>query len=319
MQWCGEPPEERFALESETGRGAVEMVVARSQGPLASLQDVLPERSAAISAPGSQEGTPPDLPNAGARASLAEARARLEGGSPPSYVLSWANSDGAGDASFALVPGCHRIELFPPSPPRRFGVRQRRLDLDAEMRNATDGSLLARDAGDAPDARLEQCVGEATPVTVAYVGSPVGGRVIIAHTRWRLPEHIPTLWGSTAVGRVAQLLRAHHVVSLAANATWIGQGGWGTSSIAIPVEPGACYLVVAPEVHGVARSMGLSILSGDASAFDDRGRAGVGAIASFCAGGRSLAHVQVSARGSRAVAWGLAVFRVSSGIWQASQ
>jgi hypothetical protein len=318
IQWCGQPPAERLGIVSDAGRGAVETVVARSTGSLPPVADVLPERSFAEPILGLDETNGPRLPSAMARASAAEARARLDGGSSPSYTLSSANADGSGSASFVLSPGCHRIELFAPSPMRRPGGKAPRLDLDAEMRSPTDGSLLARDSGNAPDARLEQCVGETIPVTVVYVGSPPGGSVIVAHTRWELPEHIPTLWGPAAVGRVAQLLRTHHVVSLPYDAAWVGQGGPGTTRIPIPVEPGACYLVAAPELSGPARSIGLSIRTSDSSAFDDRGRAGSGAISAFCAGTRSLAQIEVTARGSRRVTWGLAVFRVASGIWQGS-
>ena len=60
-----------------------------------------------------------------------------------------------------LEPGCHRLEIFAPDVRNAHGPRRRRLDVDAEIRNE-DEELLARDRTEAPDARLETCVGETT-------------------------------------------------------------------------------------------------------------------------------------------------------------
>ena len=319
MEWCGQPPEQRFAIASDAGRGAIELVVASSRHPLPSLVSLLPERAFAPPIQGGDDVARPKLPSARARTAVAEARARLDNGAAPSYSRWLANSRGGGNADLVLGPGCHTIALVAADPARTADDSRRRLDLDAEMRTVSDDSLLARDRGDAPDARLEGCVGESTPVTVTFVGAPPGGPVSMAHTLWQLPEHVPTFWGPAVVGRIAQLLRAHHVTSLPFDAAWAGQGGSGATTVAVPVEAGACYLAIAPQISGLARSIGLSVRTSNAIAFDDRGRTGVGSLAAFCAGARTLARVDVTARGSRGLMWGLLLYRVSSGNWLGSR
>jgi hypothetical protein len=250
---------------------------------------------------------------------LAEVRARLDGAGTPSYARWLASARGGGNADVVLDPGCHTLALVAADPLGRSGDARRPLDLDAEMRSGRDGALLARDRGDAPDARLEQCVGEATPVTVTYVGAPPGGSLTVVHTSWRLPQHLPTLWGPTAMGRMAQILRAHHVTALPFDAAWLAQGAFGTTTVTLPVEAGGCYLAIAPEVSGITRSIGLSVRTSEQVAFDDRGQADTGALVAFCTGGRTMARIDVTARGSRSLVWGLAVYRVSSGIWPGSR
>jgi hypothetical protein len=319
MEWCGEAPEERFAVVSDGGRGALEVVVASSRVPLPSLITVLPERA---SMPPTQPLGPASrlvLPSASARVAHVQSRARLDGGGTSSYARWLANSRGGGGGDFVLDPGCHMLALVAADSTRGSGDDPGHLDLDAEMRSGQDGTLLARDRSDAPDARLEQCVGEATPVTVTYVGARPGHRVIVAHTSWRLPQHLPTLWGPIAMGRIAQDLRAHHVTELPFDPVWLAQGAPGTTTVTIPVEAGGCYLAMAPEVSGIARSIGLSVRTSEEVTFDDRGHADTGPLVAFCTGGRTMARIEVTARGSRSLMWGLVVYRVSSDIWRGSR
>lgn len=319
MEWCGQAPEQRFAIASDAGRGAIELVAASSPQPLPSLVSLLPERASPPPIQGGDDVARPKLPSARARTAVAEARARLDDGSAPAYSRWLANSRGAGSADLVLGPGCHTIALVAADPARTTDDPRRRLDLDAEIRSMSDDSLLARDRGDAPDARLEVCVGESTAVTVTFVGAPPGGPVTMAHTVSQLPQHLPKFWGPAVVGRIAQLLRAHHVTALPFDAAWTGQGGSGATTVTVPVEAGACYLIIAPQISGLARSVGLSVRTSDAIAFDDRGRTGIGALAAFCAGARSLARIDVTARGSRGLMWGLLLYRVSSGNWLGSR
>jgi hypothetical protein len=53
---------------------------------------------------------------------------------------------------------------------------------------------------------------------------------------------------------------------------------------------------------------------GARTASDDRGSGDEAALVSFCAGDRDRGRVEVEARGP-GVGWGLAIFRVASGVW----
>jgi len=49
---------------------------------------------------------------------------------------------------------------------------------------------------------------------------------------------------------------------------------------------------------------------------DERGVEDDGAAAAFCAGSQDRAIVEVEARGTPLLGWGLAMFRVQSGDWE---
>jgi hypothetical protein len=66
----------------------------------------------------------------------------------------------------------------------------------------------------------------------------------------------------------------------------------------------------------VARAVGLRIHVGARDAADDRGIDGDGATVAFCAGDQARAVADVQARGTTLLGWGLAVYRVQSGIWE---
>ncbi|MCL2451212.1 MAG: hypothetical protein FWD17_19880, partial [Polyangiaceae bacterium] len=220
-----------------------------------------------------------------------------------------------------LQPGCHLIELFAPDPraahPATANVKGARLDLDAEMRNGADDRLMARDRSDAPDAQLPVCVGETTEADVAFIGAPTEAAVLVTHVGWPLPEHLPAVWGADARARSARILLARHVASLPSAAVQLAQGGSGVTPVPLSVEPGGCYVAVVALVQGSARGLGLHVGVGARSASDDRGVEGAGAAVAFCAGERSVATAEVEAHGTPLFAWGLALYRLSSGVWVA--
>jgi hypothetical protein len=184
------------------------------------------------------------------------------------------------------------------------------------MRNESDDRLLARDRTDAPDAQLGACVGEATQVAVVFAGSPPGSPVLVSHVAWPLPDHLPSVWGSEARGRMAHVVLARHVVSLPRDPEFLAQGGSGFTPVPLAVEPGACYLAVATLVHEGARAIGLRVRVGAGGADDERGVDEDGAAVAFCAGDKTRALAEVEARGTPLLGWGLAVFRLQANIWE---
>ncbi|HLK40016.1 MAG TPA: hypothetical protein VKU41_24840, partial [Polyangiaceae bacterium] len=242
IEICGEPFPRRLLVTSDSGRGALETVLATSVRPLPALRAVLPERGGGGLTNAPEPGTLPALPPPDRRAQASEARARRDG----FEVLpraSWPSGvDGAGAGEDTLAPGCHTLELFAVDP-RAFhpGLRAK-LDLDAEMRDALGDRLLARDRTDAPDARLAACVGEGTQVDVVFVGSPPGVPVLVTHWMQPLPQHLPTLWGSEARARMAHVLLTRKALPPPRDPIFVAQGGVGMTPVPVSLEPGGCYL-----------------------------------------------------------------------------
>jgi hypothetical protein len=314
-------PLDHLLVTLDAGRGAIEIVVARSPKPLPALKTVLPERTGGVLPASPDAGPPPILPPPAARAANAEQRAKHDGATVSARATWTAAGDGSGDARIALEAGCHRVELFAPEPPRaapgESRGRRRRLDVDAEIRDE-DEDLLARDRSDSPDAHLETCVGSSMKATVIFAGAPPNADVIATHVFWPMPEHLPTLWIPEARARMARVIRARHASGPPAEAIglWGGPSS-GMAPIAIPVqvEPRACYLAVAAAAKGEVRGLGLRAVVGGADARDERTGDDDAGVVAFCTRDETHARLEVEARGiTLGFAWGLALFRLGSGM-----
>jgi hypothetical protein len=99
---------------------------------------------------------------------------------------------------------------------------------------------------------------------------------------------------------------------------FVAQGGSGITPIPLSLEPGACYLGVATLVRESARAIGLRVHVGAVTAEDDRGVEQDGAAVAFCARDRDRGLAVVEARGTPLLGWGFALFRLQSGMWEAS-
>jgi hypothetical protein len=320
IERCGGRPPRRLLVASDSGRGAIETVIARSAKPLPPLRAVLPERTGGSILPAADPGTLPPLPAPEKRAEIAESRAKRDGAVVSTRTTWQAGGDGNGAGEQTLSAGCHVLQLFALDPRAAHPSRRGKLDLDAEMRDQVrdqaDDRLMARDRTDAPDAQLGACVGESTQVSVVFTGSPPAAPVLVSHLAWPLPEHLPGVWGSEARGRMAHVILARHVVSLPREAVFLGQGGSGITPVPLSIEPGACYLALVTPVSPGARAIGLRVQVGAMAAVDERGIDDDGSAVAFCAGNRRRALAEVEARGTPMLAWGLALFRLQSGIWE---
>ncbi len=316
IERCGDAPPRRLVVASDSGRGALETVVGRSSKPLPALRAVLPERSGGPLMPMSEPGALPALPAPERRAEIAELRAKRDGAAIATRETWQAGMDGTGSGEQTLAAGCHTLELFALDPRAAQPGRRGKLDLDAEMRDEADDRLLARDRTDAPDAQLAACVGESTRVDVVFAGSPPRAPVLVAHYAWPLPDHLPAIWGAEARGRLAHVLLARHVVSLPRQPVMLAQGGSGITPVPAAIVPGACYLAITTRVKEASRTVGLRVHVGATDVFDDRGIDGDGATVAFCAGDRSSALIEVEARGTPLLGWGLALYRLQSGVWE---
>jgi hypothetical protein len=319
LERCGQALPRRLVVASDSGRGAIETIVARSSKALPALRVVLPERSGGPQLPVSEPGPLPVLPPPDRRAEVAEARERRDGATMAPRQSWTAGRDGSGTGEETLAPGCHSTHLLALDP-RTAGVGRRgKLDLDAEMRDASDDRLVARDRTDAPDVMLSACVAETTHVSVLFAGAPPGSPVLVTHASWPLPEHLPALWGGEAQRRMAHVLLARHVVSLPQDPVQLAQGGYGVTPVPLALLPGACYVAVVALVKESARALGLRVRVGTSDAADDRGVDEDGAVVAFCAGPRTRALAEIEARGAPLLGWGLALYRLQSGVWEGAR
>jgi len=211
-----------------------------------------------------------------------------------------------------------RSELFGSDQRASHPVRKR-IDVDAELRDDSTDVMLARDRSEASDARLEACVGEPTEAHVVFGGAGPGGSVLVVHASWPVPEKLPWTWGPTARARMAEVLIARHVLAPASAAVMLVQGvraeGTFLTPVAADIEPGACYVGIAAIVQGIPRGIGLRASLGAREIIDDRGPNEASALVAFCAQSREKARLEIDARGAPGTWWGLALFRVESGVW----
>ena len=318
LRRCDEkrPAVRHVVITAEAGRGAVEVVVGRSDGALASLGSILPERTGGALPPPPDAGSLPPLAPPDRRAEVAEARARRDGAVVAARSKSRSGDDGSGDEELELDEGCHRIEVFGRELARERPGRRFRLDVDAELR---DGErLLARDRTEAPDARLEACVGSASAVSLVYAGAPPHSELIVTHGTWPLPARLPAIWGPAARSKMARVMFLRHVAVPADDPVLLAQGSTGTTPVPLSVEPGGCYVAVVGVVRGHARQLQLRALVGARESTDERGASEEAALTAFCVRAHESARVEVLARGT-GVSWGLSLFRVKSGAWEAGR
>jgi hypothetical protein len=310
---CGSADFSRLRLTSDAGRGAVEVVVASGDKLAPALKSVIPERAGSIPIPSLEPGGPPPLAPPPKRADAADARARAERAVLVARDAFAAGDDGTGTQSLALAAGCHRFELF--GNDARVNARKR-LDLDAELREDTSDAPLARDRSEAADARLETCVGEPTDVHLVVSGAGPQGTVLVVHASWPIPEKLPFAWGPPARARMAEGLIARHVLAPTQPAVLLLQGATGNTGWVQSIEPGGCYMAIAAVAQGIPRGIGLRAVLGAREVTDDRGPTDQSALVAFCAAGRDSVRFEIEARGP-GISWGLALFRVASGAWEA--
>jgi hypothetical protein len=312
---CSGPVSRRILVTADSGRGAIETVVARSARGVKPLREILPERAGNAMPPSAEPGSLPLLSPPSRRAEMAEARARRDGATVAARATLEARADGTGSGTDLLVPGCHVLELLAPDA-RTASPGRAKVDLDAEMRDGSGDRVLARDRSDAPDARLSACVAEDTPVDLGFVGSPPRAPVLVAHWVWPLPAHLPSIWGGEAVARMAHVLLTRRVATLLREPVALKQGGSGATPVVVEVEPGACYVALLAVIQGTARTVTLRARVGALESLDDRGPDENAAVVAFCAGPSDVANLDVEVHGTPLLGWGLALYRLADGIWE---
>lgn len=303
---CGDARAElghvRLLLSSP--RAAVEIVVAESAAPPGSLDDILPERAFGPLAPHGDPGRPVEPGPLADRVARAERRARVDGAARVVRVEMRASLEGTGEFVVRLPEGCHRLDVMAEVP---IAVPRRATDLDAEAQEAQTGRQLDRDRGDAPDARLEVCLGEPTRIEVPFVGASGSTRVVLSDASWPMPSAVPAHYGARARAGFAAALRRRSAPAPRDLPFAEAMGVQGDTLVPIPVEPGRCYFAAVALVRGDTRSLRLLAEIGDRSLRDDATGRSEGAGIAFCSESDESASLRVAARGSSPW-WALAVW-----------
>ncbi len=318
LRRCDAEAPRSVLVTTEAGRGTLELVVAYASGTIPSVAAIAPERTGGALPPPPEAGALPLLAAQELRANTAEARAKREGATVEARSVAAVADEGGGEFDMALEAGCHRIEVLARDTRADRPGRRYRLDVDAELRDADDDRLLARDRTEAPDAHLETCVGGTTRVTLAFAGALPRTTLLVTHARWPLPARLPPIWGSATRSKMARAMFARHVAVPAYDPIFLGQGSSGTTAFPLQVETGGCYVAVVGITHGRALRLQLHALVGARESSDDRGAVEEAALTSFCVQAYEPVRLEVHARGP-ALGFGLAVFRVKSGVWEAGR
>jgi hypothetical protein len=310
------PAVRHVVVTTEAGRGAIEIVVGHSDAAPPALAALVPERIGGASPSPPEAGALPPLAAQDRRADAAEARARHDGAAIRARTKLRASDDGSGEDEIELDEGCHRVEVFGRELVRERPGRRFRLDLDAELKDGEH--LLARDRTEAPDARLETCVGAKAQVTLSYAGSPPHAEVVVTHGSWPLPAHLPVVWGAATRSKMARAMFLRHIAMPPDEAIYLAQGSTGTTPLPLDVETGACYVAVVGATRGRARQLQLRALVGGRESTDERGAAEEAALSAFCVRAHERARLEVLARGP-GLGWGVALFRLKSAVWEAGR
>src|SRR6185436_625125 len=96
-------------VTDDAGRGAIEVVVARSRSPLARVHAILLERVGGTLPAPQDPGPLGALPTPDKRGDLAEARARNDRADIQPRRSAQATAEGSGEIELDLFEGCHRI------------------------------------------------------------------------------------------------------------------------------------------------------------------------------------------------------------------
>jgi hypothetical protein len=254
-------------------------------------------------APRGNPGRPIEPGPLAPRVAHAELRAKSER-AKFARVPMVASPEGAGEFLLRMESGCHRVDLMAEVP---SFLPRRATDLDAEARIGEDGRVLARDRGEAADARLDFCIGETTRVAIPYGGAAGPVMVVAADASWPIPTAVPVHWGSRPRAGFAMALRRRHAPEPPSPPIAESLGSGGSTMIPVAVEPGRCYLAGVAIARGEPRGLRITAAVGDRYAKDEVAERGDGAALAFCAENEDTARIEVEARGD-AIWWTFALW-----------
>lgn len=290
-----------LTLEAGSPRAIVSLLVLVGDGPAPSIAAVLPHR---------QAGQPAAAPELGPRPKLGPLPERLmqkqrgRALSQPSELtdgLVETDELGHGSLALTLAAGCHTLDVLDAS--SEAGLT----DVDARLIDL-GGTTWAADASIAPDATLSLCLGEQKRLVLDVRGATAGAQVAFLRASWALPDGLPTEWGPTVRGRLAEALRQNPGAAVLGHPLAASLGVQGTSRLSVPAAPGQCYVAAVAALDRTPERLGLAARAGGAIS-QTRARPGRShATISLCATG-PLLSVDVESVGAGA-GWLVAIWEL---------
>jgi len=294
----------RLAIEMRSPRAVVEVVVGQGRLPLPSLRRVLEHRDPGPIAQLTGLGPAPAAAPLELRARAIEARVRREGAQGFTSRRARVDADGKHSSLLELEAGCHRLDVLGAAGP---GPGPYGMDIDAVVRSALDGHVLAIDRTESADASAVWCIGSATTARLDFVGALPQSEVLLLLAHWDLPGGLPEHWGPDARAAMAEAVRGHHQRSLGASPVYASLGVQGVTALPVEIEPGACYVAGVTAIRGDPIGIALAVGAGLTQAENHAAPEERGTALAFCAGGDDTALIEVEARGS-GVVWLVALW-----------
>ena len=292
-----------IVLGMTSPRGSIDLLLVRYRGSIAPVETVLPERALGPAAPPGSGAEPFELAPIAERVARAERVAMSEGASGVVPVRTRAGQRGGGVLGIKLAEGCHRLSVLADG---EGGKRP--IDIDAEV--SLSGEVIRRDRSQAPDARLDFCLGESARVELRYLGAGAPLAIVVMDAFWTLPKGIPSTWGSRVRAAFASALHRRHAPKLEQAPLEQRLGVAGVTVVPFEVEPTSCYIAAfaAVQAPGVGR---LTVHAGNVTRYDDATEEPLGAAVSFCVPSEiSSARVQIEL-GAPSASWVLALWRLT--------
>ncbi len=306
---CGAARQElrNLVVRMKSPQAAIEVLVASGFQAAPSFASLLPER-----APGTTERTarppvPPAVAPLKRRVSMATRMIRESGGEIADTSQLSPDRQGKLMNRIYLNSGCHRLVAMPQT---RFGRWLVSADTDMELRDPMNNQVVARDRSYATDAIIEFCVGTGKMVDVVITGVPPKGHVTLMHGRWTISRGIPQRWPPRAQAEISHAMLRRRGPTLTEQPVWEGRGVTGTTVLALPVEPGACYLFAAGAASGDSRAVQVAAQVGPRLAADNGGGGIQAGVISFCAGNQRVVRMEIDAIGSR-IRWVAGAWKVA--------
>jgi hypothetical protein len=306
---CGDDASalERAVLQFRSIRGAIEVVVASLDRPVAGLVAAA-GREPGPSAPRGDPGPSPSSSPLLERRRRAEERARLDGATNVLALPVAIGGAGRGLLSLRLPAGCHRLVALGDD----AATSGKGFDVDVELRVAEGGGeLLARDTSESSDARVDVCLGETAEVELLLAGAPPHARVTVLHALWPLEAKLPAWWPARARAGATDALRRRSPGRLEAGPIAQVQGVQGDTTASLEVEPATCYAVVLGIARGAARGARLAVRAGARTWVEESPATRDGAAVSFCTGEHARVELRVEAPSSSA-SWFAGLVRVGT-------
>jgi hypothetical protein len=299
----------RGLVRMRSVRGAVELVLAASDEPAAELDPILVGRGPEPVAPRGDPGPALLVTSLPERRRAAELRARADGATNVLPVEMRSGERGTGQLTLRLPAGCHRFDVLAEQPAALRG--RVGLDVDAELSDA-QGQIVARDRGEAPDARLEACVGQVEERTLSVVGAPPSARIVVLDSIWPLGAWIPSVWGPRARAGFAQAARRRRLAAPLGAPIHESLGAQGNAQLLLPVMPGRCYFAAVSMIRGKSRGIRLSAVASAKISVEELSGSPDALGLTFCAEGLAEAKISVDVPGA-SLWWVLGVWELGSG------